>query len=299
MSAKRSIYNEDKANAVFAVKIRKLFEESGKTHSNLAEFIEHQLGESVTRQAVGQWCNGNTCPNLRTVPIIAEFFGVSTDYLLTDTKIRTTNIDVRAMCEHTGLSENSVKYLISKKKPLEYKVLDAIFEELGLRLLEVGHIFLNKSRIKAFDNALLKKFVLDANLPISEDIINQRGEKAIDYFYRNDEQLLYTYKYKFDRFCDEQKEKIENNTRNSDEKYQNYLLNDVFDAIASDAFLAFLYPSLDLDGSDILKYYTQYYQRLLECQNEAEKAELIIDEWNYYDELAGVLPVMPTEKAGD
>ncbi len=108
MSAKRSIYNKDKANAVFAVKIRKLFEESGKTHNNLAEYIEQRLGESVTRQAVGQWCNGNTCPNLRTVPIIAEFFGVSTDYLLTDTEIKTTNAELKAVCEYTGLSESAV-----------------------------------------------------------------------------------------------------------------------------------------------------------------------------------------------
>ncbi len=126
MSAKRSIYNEDKANAVFAVKIRKLFEESGKTHNNLAEYIEQRLGESVTRQAVGQWCNGNTCPNLRTVPIIAEFFGVSTDYLLTDTEIRTTDAELKAVCEYTGLSETAI---IKTKTALKE---DFFFEELNI-----------------------------------------------------------------------------------------------------------------------------------------------------------------------
>ena len=111
MSAKRTMYNEDKANAVFAVKIRKLFEENGKTHNSLAEFIEQRTGESVTRQAVGQWCNGNTCPNLRIVPIIAEFFGVSTDYLLTDTEIKTADIERKAVCEYTGLSERALESL--------------------------------------------------------------------------------------------------------------------------------------------------------------------------------------------
>lgn len=114
MSAKRTMYNEDKANAVFAVKIRKLFEENGKTHNSLAEFIEQRTGESVTRQAVGQWCNGNTCPNLRIVPIIAEFFGVSTDYLLTDTEIKTADIERKAVCEYTGLSEEAIANILEE-----------------------------------------------------------------------------------------------------------------------------------------------------------------------------------------
>ncbi len=65
--------------------------------------------ESITRQAIGQWCNGHTCPNFKTVPVIAEFFSVSTDYLLTDTNIKTVNHGLRAACEYTGLSEEAVE----------------------------------------------------------------------------------------------------------------------------------------------------------------------------------------------
>lgn len=88
MDKKRTLYSAEKANAVFAVKLRGLFDESGRTHVSLARHIDKVSGESVSRQAVGQWCSGNTCPSLKTVPIIADFFGVSTDYLLTDTKIK-------------------------------------------------------------------------------------------------------------------------------------------------------------------------------------------------------------------
>lgn len=130
MAARKSVYNEEKANSVFAVKIRKLFEESGKTHSSLAEYIEECTGESVTRQAVGQWCNGNTCPNLRTVPLIADYFGVSTDYLLTDTEIRTADTDMKAVCEYTGLSEGAVNALRGlfeqAKAPISTPYIDAI-----------------------------------------------------------------------------------------------------------------------------------------------------------------------------
>lgn len=104
-------YNGEKENAVFAVKLRGLFEDRKKTHRELAEYIEEVTGESVTRQAIGQWCNGNTCPNLKTVPIIAEFFGVTCDYLLTETEIKTTVADLTAACKYTGLSEEAIEML--------------------------------------------------------------------------------------------------------------------------------------------------------------------------------------------
>ncbi len=98
----------EKANSVFAIKLRKLFDESGKTHVSLARHIDEVSGESITRQAVGQWCNGKTCPSLKIVPIIADFFGVTTDYLLTDTEIKTADTDIKAICEYTGLTEKAV-----------------------------------------------------------------------------------------------------------------------------------------------------------------------------------------------
>lgn len=101
----------DKANSVFAVKLRKLFDESGKTHVSLAKHIDEVSGESITRQAVGQWCSGKTCPSLKIVPIIADFFGVTTDYLLTDTEIKTADTDIKGICEYTGLTEKAVAAL--------------------------------------------------------------------------------------------------------------------------------------------------------------------------------------------
>ena len=111
MKTNRNTFTEEKANSIFATKLRKLFAESGKTHGNLADYIEQRTGDSVTRQAIGQWCNGNTSPNLKTVPLIADFFSVSVDYLLTETAIKTTNPDVKAVCEYTGLSETACRNL--------------------------------------------------------------------------------------------------------------------------------------------------------------------------------------------
>lgn len=105
-------YNEEKENATFAVNLRKLFEDKKATHNELACFIKEKTGDSITRQAVGQWCNGNSSPNLKTVPVIAEFFGVSSDYLLGMSDVKSTNVDVKTMCEMTGLTDKAVETLL-------------------------------------------------------------------------------------------------------------------------------------------------------------------------------------------
>lgn len=113
MKATKNIYNPEKENAVFAQKLKGLFEESKIPQKKLAEFIQNETAESITRQSIGQWCLGKSCPPLRTIPIIAKFFNVSTDYLLTETLVQNPEADVISVCEYTGLSEKAVLFLNS------------------------------------------------------------------------------------------------------------------------------------------------------------------------------------------
>ena len=111
MKETKNTFSEEKNNSVFSTKLRNLFAESGKTHGNLADYIKQHTGEGVTRQAIGQWCNGNTSPNLKTVPLIASFFGVSVDYLLTETEVKSADLDLKAVCNFTGLTEKAAQTL--------------------------------------------------------------------------------------------------------------------------------------------------------------------------------------------
>ena len=104
-------YNEERENATFAVNLRKLFEDKKATHNELACFIKEKTDDSITRQAVGQWCNGNSSPNLKTVPVIAEFFGVSSDYLLGMSDVKSTDVDKKAVCEYTHLTDTAIDAL--------------------------------------------------------------------------------------------------------------------------------------------------------------------------------------------
>lgn len=77
--------DNDKANAPLATNLRTLLEYSkernGKTtQQQLAQFL------GVSKQAVSLYCKGESLPNCYQLLRIAEFFGVSTDYLLTGIK---------------------------------------------------------------------------------------------------------------------------------------------------------------------------------------------------------------------
>lgn len=57
-------------------RIAALRKEKGLTQEELAE----KLG--VSPQAVSKWENGQSCPDISLLPLLAEFFGVTTDHLL-------------------------------------------------------------------------------------------------------------------------------------------------------------------------------------------------------------------------
>ena len=84
---------------------RNLIEKKGATLDALAaEF-------NTTRQTVSNWQNGVTVPDAVSICDIARYFGVTTDYLLGLTDVKTIETNVRAVAEYTGLSEDAVKEL--------------------------------------------------------------------------------------------------------------------------------------------------------------------------------------------
>lgn len=77
------------------------------------------LGCSI--QAVNQYKLGISRPSLENLFKIADFYGVSTDYLLGRSSVKTSNADVRAMCEYSGLTESALKKLQEMKGMEEFR----------------------------------------------------------------------------------------------------------------------------------------------------------------------------------
>lgn len=87
--------------------INTLLAEQNKKQKDLAK----ELG--VTDNTISYFVSGSRTPNLEQITTIADFFHVSTDYLLGRTNAKTQNADLRAICDYTGLSEGSVNTLYS------------------------------------------------------------------------------------------------------------------------------------------------------------------------------------------
>lgn len=95
----------------FPSRFRNLIEKKGETLDALAtEF-------NTTRQTVSNWQNGVTVPDAVSICDIARYFGVTTDYLLGLTDVKTIETNVRAVAEYTGLSEDAIKALSDPYNP--------------------------------------------------------------------------------------------------------------------------------------------------------------------------------------
>ena len=85
------------------------------------------LGCSI--QAVNQYKLGISRPSLENLCKIADFYGVSTDYLLGRTQTKTSDMDKRAMCDYSGLTESALELLHSFKDNPDYsRIISAILE---------------------------------------------------------------------------------------------------------------------------------------------------------------------------
>lgn len=69
----------------------------------------------VSRQNVGKWLSGETTPDINTLVKIADAYGVSTDYLLGRTNVKSMNTELKAVCEYTGISEDVILNVIKSK----------------------------------------------------------------------------------------------------------------------------------------------------------------------------------------
>lgn len=71
--------------------------------------LKEYLGCSI--QAINQYKLGISRPSLENLCKIADFYGVSTDYLLGRTETSNPDPKIQEICEYTGLSEHAVSVL--------------------------------------------------------------------------------------------------------------------------------------------------------------------------------------------
>ena len=94
---------------IFADRLVELRESRGVSQQTLADDLE------ITRQSLSLYEKAKRTINIDLLVKIAKYFNVSTDYLLGLNDNATTDIELKAVCDYTGLSEEAVKKLASLK----------------------------------------------------------------------------------------------------------------------------------------------------------------------------------------
>ena len=124
----------DRYNACFASTLRLLMLQNSTTQKELAQFV------GIRPQSLAQYCSGETTPNGEKLLKIAEYYNVTTDYLLTGVVVE--DIPVREML---GLSEQTVENMRLVK--------DGYFEDTPLMLSMLDRLLGDKDFYIALEKA--------------------------------------------------------------------------------------------------------------------------------------------------
>lgn len=110
-------------NSTFPRRLRKIMDDNKTTQAILA----NECG--VERQSVAQWRDGNTRPDILSLRKIAEFYNVSTDYLLGLTDEKTTDKATKELCATLGLTDSSISYLTDEDNQFARELIDFLIED--------------------------------------------------------------------------------------------------------------------------------------------------------------------------
>jgi transcriptional regulator with XRE-family HTH domain len=114
--AERNNDVQEKYNSQFAVTLRELLEKSPRTNERTTyKALAEKL--NVKQQSVSSWANGDTIADTKHLAPIAEYFGVSTDYLLGLTEFKKADVSEREINEKYGLFDEALNALSDMPEP--------------------------------------------------------------------------------------------------------------------------------------------------------------------------------------
>lgn len=100
---------QEKYNAVFPTRLRKLLEDRGITITALARELK------ISRQAVSLYADGSAQPNIEKLVMIARFFDVSSDYLIGLSEYQ-QHSTAGYTAKNMGILDEAARQLVKDKK---------------------------------------------------------------------------------------------------------------------------------------------------------------------------------------
>lgn len=90
----------------FGARLRELRRRYDYTQDELAELFNKKFHTSFNKSTLSQYENGKRIPDITLLSYWADFFDVSTDYLLGRTDIEKSNMEVIAVHQTKGNNKN-------------------------------------------------------------------------------------------------------------------------------------------------------------------------------------------------
>lgn len=180
------------------------------THQEIADKI------GTSRQNVGKWLSGITSPDITALGKIANAYNVSTDYLLGRTNVKSTNTEIKDICEYLNLSEDTINALhkfnpagefyspdvdINSLSDIAFKFLNNLIKNIIYSNI-IGYFVQymhDDIYIYEFENCVAKKYCIENNIRYDEkeadefgltNLISQKGGYDFE-FYKSELLLKY------------------------------------------------------------------------------------------------------------
>ena len=155
---------DEHAKKILAGRLEELIDEKLDTDYKLT--LPKQCEQmNLSYQTLRKYTNSTSACSITNLSKIADYYGVSTDFLLGRTNIKSPNADIQAVCNTIGLSEKAISLLQKWTKSddktrfycsylsaiLENPEFERVLEEIGVILVESrieGKLYNNNNGIE-------------------------------------------------------------------------------------------------------------------------------------------------------
>lgn len=171
-------------NNIFSKRLAKLRIEKGAKREEIAKLLNCSVS------AISNYENGNRTPDFDSLILLADYFDTTTDYLLGRTEIKSSDIDIKKMCEYTGLEEGAIKRL--------HYFVEAINENIDNMLIPTEYRIGLTDYTKAKRNYTedIRKTLIFLSLVIQDEVLVYLSSNAVDCaIYRGESSELEEYRY--------------------------------------------------------------------------------------------------------
>lgn len=112
---------------LFPERLKELREKEELSRQQLADIL------GVSRASLEYYEKGKRTPDIEVLYKLSEHFNVTSDYLIGRTDKCGESTDVNAMCRYTGLSENAIRILRTKKSTEDFiKIINFLIQETDI-----------------------------------------------------------------------------------------------------------------------------------------------------------------------